>query len=190
MEDGLSLLLIMVEAGGMLAPLAFISFHVFRQVLFIPVTLVCMTGGILFGSLFGTLYSLIGLNLCCLVFYFLISKMPNMHEKLSTLKKKMFGEYRNITVAQSAILRLIPFIHFQLLNFCLIEKNRSLKEYLKNCTISNVPLALFYSVFGEFISKFTPTIIVIILLSLFFLAYLFREKAAIIKWQEFFKGQA
>ncbi len=186
MEDGLSLLFILVEAGGLFAPIAFIFFHIFRQFLFIPVTLVCMTGGILFGSILGTFYSLIGLIICSLGFYFLIGKLPKTHEKLSTLKRKWFGEYRNLTVPQTAILRLIPFIHFHLLNFCLIEKNKSYQAYLKNSILTNLPLAFFYSVFGEFISGFTPEIIIIILFSLFLLTYLFREKMAIIKWADFF----
>lgn len=186
MQDGLSLLFILVEAGGLLAPIAFIFFHIFRQFLFIPVTLVCMAGGILFGAVLGTVYSLIGLLICSLSFYFLIGKLPRMHEKLSNLKKKWFGEYRNLTVAQTAILRLIPFIHFHLLNFCLIEKNKSYQAYFKNSILTNLPLAFFYSVFGQFISGFTPEIIAISLFSLLLLAYLFREKKLVIKWADFF----
>ncbi|WP_338470460.1 VTT domain-containing protein [Niallia sp. XMNu-256] len=186
MGDGLSLLFILVEAGGLLAPIAFIFFHFFRQFLFIPVTLVCMTGGILFGAVLGTVYSLVGLMLCSLGFYFLIGKLPKMHNKLSNLKRKWFGEYRNLTVTQTAILRLIPFIHYHLLNFCLIEKDKNYQAYLKNSFITNLPLAFFYSVFGEFISGFTPELIVIILFSLFILTYLFREKMAVIKWADFF----
>ena len=131
MDDGLSLLFVIIEAGGILAPIVFIFFHIFRQFLFIPVTLVCMAGGILFGSVFGTLYSLIGLFLCSLFFYFVIGKLPKTHEKLSRLKRKWFGEFRNVTVTQSAILRLIPFIHFHLLNFCLIEKNQKFSNLFK-----------------------------------------------------------
>ena len=83
-----------------------------------------MAGGILFGSLLGTIYSLIGLLLSSACFYFLIGRFPKTHERISQLKRKWFGEYRNLTVAQTAVLRLIPFIHFHLLNFCLMEKNR------------------------------------------------------------------
>ncbi|MCQ6273453.1 TVP38/TMEM64 family protein [Bacillus sp. V3B] len=191
MDEGMSLLLVIVGAGGILAPISFILFHILRQFFFIPVTLVCVTGGILFGSLLGTIYSLIGLMLSSLCFYLLIGKMPKTHEKLSKLKNKWFGEYRNVTVAQSAILRLIPLIHFHLLNFCLIEKNREFRPYLKNSLLSNFPLAFVYSVFGEFISRFTPIFMIFILLLLMMLAYFFREKAATIKWREFFKaGQA
>lgn len=187
----MSILFVLMEVGGVFAPIAFIFFHIIRQFLFIPVTLVCMAGGFLFGSLFGTIFSLFGLMLSSICFYFIIEKLPKTRDKLFRLKGKWFGEYLNITVTQTAILRLIPFVHFQLLNFCLIEKNRSYNGYLKDCLLTNLPLAFFYSVFGEFISGFTPSLIVIILFSLLVLAYVFREKMSIIKWKEFFKeGQA
>ena len=131
MDESLSILFVMVEVGGVLAPIIFIFFHIFRQFLFIPVSLVCMAGGMLFGSVFGTIFSLLGLLLSSICFYFVIRKLPKTSEKLSKLRRKWFGEYRNITVAQSAILRLIPFIHFHLLNFCLLEKNRSFNAYRK-----------------------------------------------------------
>ncbi|MBP2240683.1 putative membrane protein YdjX (TVP38/TMEM64 family) [Cytobacillus eiseniae] len=188
MNDELSMLFVMVETVGILAPIAFIFFHILRQFLFIPVPLVCIAGGILFGSFFGSVFSIIGLMLSSIFFYFLINKMPKIHTKLSKLKKRWFGEYRNLTVGQIAVLRLIPFIHYHLLNFCLIERNKSFSAYLKNSWITNLPLAVFYTVFGEFISRFTPSIILIILFSLGLLVFIMREKVTIIKWREFFKA--
>ncbi|MFE8696962.1 TVP38/TMEM64 family protein [Cytobacillus sp. FJAT-53684] len=187
MNDQLAMLFVMVETAGILAPIAFILFHILRQFLFIPVSLVCIAGGVLFGSFFGSVFSMIGLVLSSVFFYFLISKMPKTHDKLSRLKKRWFGEYRNLTVGQISVLKLIPFVHYHLLNFCLIERNKSFKDYLKNSWITNLPLAVFYTVFGEFISRFTPSMILIILFSLGVLVFILREKVTIIKWREFFK---
>ena len=61
MNEDLSLLLIMVEAGGIFAPVAFILFHLLRSFLFIPVSIVVIAGGVLFGTVWGTIYSVIGL---------------------------------------------------------------------------------------------------------------------------------
>ncbi|MED3571341.1 TVP38/TMEM64 family protein [Cytobacillus praedii] len=187
MDDQLTMLFVMVETAGILAPIAFILFHILRQFLFIPVPLVCLTGGILFGSFFGSVFSMIGLMLSSMIFYMLINKMPKTHKKLSKLKKRWFGEYRNLTVGQVAVLRLIPFIHYHLLNFCLIERNKSFQDYMKHSWITNLPLAIFYTVFGEFISRFTPSMILLILFSLAILVFILREKVTIIKWKEFFK---
>ncbi|MCS0671036.1 TVP38/TMEM64 family protein [Cytobacillus firmus] len=188
MNDQLTLLFAMAETAGILAPIAFIFFHIIRQILFIPVPLVCITGGVLFGSFFGSVFSIAGLMISSILFYFLITKMPRTHEKLSLLRKRWFGEYRNLTVGQVAVLRLIPFIHYHLLNFCLMERNKGFDQYLKNSWITNLPLAVFYTVFGEFISRFTPSMIILILLSLSVLVFVLREKVTVIKWKEFFKA--
>ncbi|KAB7668030.1 TVP38/TMEM64 family protein [Bacillus sp. B1-b2] len=187
MEEQLAVLFVMLEVGGILAPIIFILFHTLRQFLFIPPILVCIAGGVLFGVTWGTVYSIIGLTINCLFFYGVIHRLPKTHLRLSNLKKRWFGEYRNLTLGQITILRLIPIFHYHLLNFCILEKKKSLKSYMKGAFLSNIPLAFFYTIFGQFISQFTFTMIIIILFALGILVYLLREKMTIIKWNEFFK---
>lgn len=187
MDERLALLFVLTKSGGVFAPISFILFHVIRQFLFIPVPIVIITGGILFGTIWGTIYSFIGLMIPTLLFYFIIQKLPNTHMKLTKMKDWWFGEYRNLTVPQITVLRLIPFIHYHLMNFCLIERNHRFKAYCKNALITNMPLVLIYTVCGEFIRSFTPTMIVILLFALSILVYVLREKVTIIKWREFFK---
>lgn len=187
MNEDLSLLLIMVEAGGIFAPLAFMLFHLLRSFLFIPVSVVIIAGGVLFGTLWGTIYSVIGLMGVSVFFYVFIDRMPKTQERIIKIKNRWFGEYRNLTVAQIAILRLIPFVHYHLLSFCLKQRKPKFKEYMRASFLTNIPIALFFTIFGEYISKFTPSLIVIILLGLTALVYLLREKQNVIKWREFFK---
>ncbi|MEI5905511.1 VTT domain-containing protein [Bacillus spongiae] len=187
MDSKTMLLFSFVETWGILAPLAFILFHVLRQFLFIPVILVCMAGGVLFGSLLGTLYSIIGLTLLSSLFFIGIHKFPKFYEKLLLMKNKWFGPHARLTVGQITVLRLIPFVHYQLLNVCLMERRKGFKEYVKSSFLTNLPLAFFYTVFGEFISEFTPSMIVLILLALGVLLYVLREKVTVMKWKEFFQ---
>jgi uncharacterized membrane protein YdjX (TVP38/TMEM64 family) len=190
MDEQLQLMFIFVESVGILAPLAFIFFHLLRQFLFIPVAVVCVAGGVLFGTVLGTVYSLLGLMLVSVLFFFVVNRMPKTNEKLAKVKEKWFGPYRNLTVSQIAILRLIPFVHFHLMNFCLLQRKKSFKEYVLGSFYSNLPLAFFYTIFGQFLSRFTPTMILVILFALTVLVYLLREKLSVIKWGEFFKATA
>lgn len=148
-----------------------------------------MAGGILFGSVLGTLFSMIGLLILSALFYFCIRKMPSTHEKLLKIKNKWFGRYAKMTVGQIAILRLIPFFHYHLLNLCLLERRPDFKGFMKGAFATNLPLAFFYTVFGEFITHFTPTISVIILLALLLLVYILREKMSTVAWNEFFSQE-
>jgi uncharacterized membrane protein YdjX (TVP38/TMEM64 family) len=188
LNDELSLLLVWVEAGGILAPLAFILFHLLRSFLFIPVSVVVIAGGVLFGTVWGTLFSVIGLMGVSLFFFTFIDRMPKTQDRLVKIKNRWFGEFRNLTVGQIAILRLIPFVHYHLLNFCLMQRKRHLKEYMKASLLTNIPIAFFYTIFGEFISGFSPTMIILLLFALTCLVYLLREKQNVIKWREFFKA--
>ncbi|MDQ0270065.1 TVP38/TMEM64 family protein [Cytobacillus purgationiresistens] len=190
MNEQLAIAYGIVETAGILAPIAFILFHILRQFLFIPVPLVCIAGGVLFGSVFGSIFSLIGLMFSCLMFYGLINQMPKTHSKLSELKKRWFGEYRNLSIGQISVLRLVPFVHYHLLNFCLLERNKGFSDFMKGAWLTNLPLAVFYTVFGQFISRFTPTMILLILFSIASLAFVLREKVTVIKWHEFFKSAA
>src|SRR6476620_11095210 len=82
MNQELVMLVSIIQSGTIFAPVIFILFHVARQVLFIPVAVVCMTGGLLFGPLSGTIYSIIGLTLSSLVFYGVSRKVPKLTARL------------------------------------------------------------------------------------------------------------
>lgn len=186
MDEKIALVFVFIESSGALAPLVFILFHVLRQFLFIPVAIVCMSGGILFGATLGTIYSTIGLTLSSMLFYFLFQKMPSTFHKILRMKEKWLGNKVHFTVGQIAILRLFPLIHFHLLSLCLIDMCKNPYTYLKASILTTFPMAFFYTVFGQFLREFSPTMMVVILLAMFLLFYLFREKQVIIKWRDFF----
>ncbi|WP_240257229.1 TVP38/TMEM64 family protein [Fredinandcohnia quinoae] len=186
----MTVLFVFIESTGILAPIVFICLHLIRPFLFVPVPVVCIVGGILFGSVFGTLYSLLGLTILSVIFYVLYKRVPKLSSKINQLKQKWLGNKVNFTMGQISILRLIPFINFHLLSLCIIDVTRNFRQYTKGSFYTNIPVALFYTVFGQFIREFSTMMIIVILLSLTLLFYLLREKQVIIKWHEFFKPKA
>lgn len=185
MDDKLMLVLSFIQTGGVLTPFLFIAIHILRQPLFIPVFVVCIAGGLLFGPVMGTIYSIIGLTLSNLVFYYMINKFPKTKDKLFLLKSRLFGSHK-LNSPQISILRLLPFIHYYALSLCLMESNKEMKNYLYQSFITNIPLAFLYTVFGHSITSFSPTFIVIILLSFTILLFLLRERSNVVPWKEFF----
>ncbi len=186
MGENYTILLAFIESAGYMAPIMFVLFHVLRQLLFIPVAVVCLAGGMLFGPLLGSVLSLIGLWLSSVVFYFMISKMPSLQEKLKRLDEKTLKFGGRINVFQASVLRLIPFIHFQLLNFYLMGNSRRFPKYAKAVFWTNVPLAFFYTIFGHSIASFSMEMGFIVLVALAGLIFFMREKRVIIKWSQFF----
>lgn len=186
LDETMTLLFVFIESTGLMAPLIFIVAHLIRPFFFIPVPVICIVGGILFGSVFGTIYSIIGLTILSIVFYFLYRQVPSLSKKINQLKLKWLGDRVNFTIGQIAILRLIPFINFHLLSLCIMDVTRNFRQYAKGSFYTNIPVALLFTVFGQFIREFSTTIILAILLALTLLFYLLREKQVIIKWHEFF----
>ncbi|AST92810.1 MULTISPECIES: VTT domain-containing protein [Sutcliffiella] len=187
MDERLSVLYVMVETHWLLASIAFISFHILRQILFIPVVIICVAGGALFGGLLGSVYSIIGLTLSSLLFYLLYNQMPKIFGKILKMKEKWFGHRAELSVGQVTVLRLIPFIHFHLLSLCLIETTKNFREYVRASIIANIPIAIIYTVFGQFIRDFSPSMILLLLLLLSGLFFLVKDKYVIIKWEKFFQ---
>ncbi|ASK63006.1 alkaline phosphatase [Virgibacillus phasianinus] len=181
-----SYLMAVIETGGIFAPLLFISFHLLRPLFFLPVVFICISGGILFGAVAGTVYSIIGITLSSIGFYGFIRWMPKTFERLVHLKGKLIGKHSELSPSQIALLRLVPFIHFHLLSLCLIEVTEGFKDYTKSSLITNIPLAIVYTSIGRWISNLSPFYVIVFLLALLPLIYILRRKEVIIKWNEFF----
>ena len=142
---------IIIEMGW-LAPPLFILFHLLRPLLFLPVIVVCIAGGVLFGFVQGSIYNFIGLALMNYLFYLLINKFPKFEKKIRSLKNKVLPG-RTMSVGQVMILRIMPFVHFHLLSLYLMEMTKNFKEYMYYSLLGVILPSVIYTAFGEAISE-------------------------------------
>ncbi len=175
-----------IETTGFFAPIVFILFHLIRQFLLIPVAVVCVVGGILFGGVFGTIYSIVGLTGSSILFYFLPKLFPSFYQKLVKMKEKYIGMYTTFSIGQIIVLRLIPFMNFSLICLCILEKTKSFRRYVKISFLTHIPSCICFTFLGVSLQSLSPVILGGIVIILFVLVYLLREKKAFIKWEEFF----
>lgn len=187
MEQFSSFLLSYVESGGLFAPLFFITFHLIRPFLFLPVVFIYISGGIFFGALAGTFYSVIGITLSSILFYFIIRWMPKTFQLLPALQKKTRMNQMSLTPSQITLLKLVPFIHFHFLSFCLIEITANFKDYTRLSLFSSIPAVFVYTTIGKSIASLSPLYISIFLIGLLFCIYLLRKREINIKWHDFFQ---
>ncbi|MDQ0230993.1 putative membrane protein YdjX (TVP38/TMEM64 family) [Metabacillus malikii] len=178
-----------IQTTGFFAPIVFILFHLIRQFLFIPVAVVCIVGGVLFGGELGSIYSLIGLTGSSILFYSMTKLLPSFYERLVNMKEKYIGAYTNISFGQIIILRLIPFMNFSLICFCILEKAKSFKRYVKLSLVTHIPSCICFTFLGAFLQKLSPLFLGSLMIILFILVYVLREKQAFIKWDDFFVKQ-
>lgn len=175
-----------IKTTGFFAPFAFILFHVLRQFLFIPVAVVCVAGGALFGVGLGSLYSVIGLTSASLTFYFMTKMFPALLQRFVKMKVRWLGAYAQLSVRQMIILRMIPFVNFSLISLLILEKAKTFRHYAKLSFLTHIPSALFFTFLGSFIQALSPVMMIALIAVLFFLVYMCREKQVMIKWCDFF----
>ena len=178
-----------IEDAGWLAPVLFIIVHLIRPFLFLPVMVICIAGGYLFGFIQGTIYSIIGLSLMSFFFYKLVNIFPLFRERIMKLKKKIFRD-RELTLGQVMILRMLPFVHFHLLSLYLMEMTKSFKEYMRYSVGGVILPSLLYTAFGQAITEmplYTSLLFIVLLTSLF--TFLGRRGTITYKWHTFFPSK-
>lgn len=175
-----------IETAGIFAPLLFISIHLIRPLFFLPVIFICVSGGILFGTIAGTVYSIIGITLSSVLFYFIILWMPKTFNKFEHVRQKI--NESTFTISQITLIRLIPFIHFNLISIYLIEISSNLKDYTKSSLLSTIPFAFIYTSIGHWISSLSFVYLIPFLAILLIIIFMIRKKETHIKWQEFFSA--
>ncbi|WP_368503592.1 TVP38/TMEM64 family protein [Alkalihalophilus sp. As8PL] len=186
MDEFLDSSLAFIEQSGWLAPLFFILLHVFRQVFFIPVLIVCLIGGYLFGTLYGSIYSIIGLTAVSIVFYGLVRIFPGLSKKLTNIKQHFFKDRQDWNLPQMMIIRMMPLVHFHVVSLYLIETSKNIREYTNKSFLVSIPPAILYTAFGDMIHELPLAGTIVFAVFLFILFMLVRRKHSSISWEEFF----
>ncbi|MEA5574700.1 TVP38/TMEM64 family protein [Calothrix sp. UHCC 0171] len=146
--------LIWVESLGSLAAVAFIVIYNVATVLFIPGTLLTMSGGVLFGVFWGSVYVaiaatlgatwafLIGRYLCRDV----ICKTIQSNVKFQAIDKAVAKEGFKIVL----LTRLSPVLPFNLLNYAFGITQVSLKDYILG-SLGMIPGTVMYVYLGSMV---------------------------------------
>lgn len=185
-ELSTSSVLAVIQTTGYFAPLAFILFHIVRQFLFIPVAVVCVAGGMLFGVELGSIYSTIGLTGASITFYLISKVFPTLIQRFTKMRMKWIGTYTNLSIYQIVLLRMIPLINFSLISLCILEKAKTFRRYAKLSLLTHIPAAFCFTFLGSKIQTLSPILLIAIFVLLLVLVYVLREKQALIKWNDFF----
>ncbi|AIC95244.1 MULTISPECIES: TVP38/TMEM64 family protein [Shouchella] len=165
-----------IEAAGWLAPVLFIVLHILRPVLFLPVLLVTLAGGYVFGLFYGMIFSYVGLMGVSLTFYWLIERFPKVYNKLKMVKEKLLGSKASLTIWQLLLLRIMPFVHFHALSFYVMEESKHYRDYVKQSAVMNISPAIVYTAFGGLIHELPLPGLIVFSLFLALFMFIIRPK--------------
>lgn len=149
-QEGLGRVRSWIEQQGALAPLTFGAIYILATVFALPGSVLTISGGILFGTVWGTLINLISATLGASLAFFLARYLGREFvEKWTRGKLKRFdqkiGEHGFYTVLY---LRLIPLFPFNLLNFSLGLTQIKFQDYFFATLLGMAPGAFVYTSLG------------------------------------------
>lgn len=139
-----------VEGAGSAAPLLFIALYAAATVLFLPGSVITLAGGVLFGPVWGTLWSLAGATLGASLAFLIarhlggywVARRAGPH--LSRLNDGVAAEGWRFV----AFVRLVPLFPFNLLNYALGLTRIAFLTYVLASAFFMLPGALAYTWLG------------------------------------------
>lgn len=136
---------------GIWAPLIFIAIYITGVVLFLPGSILTITGGLIFGPVMGTVYNLsaavVGASIAFLIARYLAGDWvaAKTGGKLKQLKQGVEEEGWRFV----AVVRLIPLFPFNLLNYALGLTQIRLSAYITASAIFMLPGTIAYTYLGS-----------------------------------------
>ena len=139
-----------VQDAGVAAPLIFMALYAAATVLFLPGSVLTITGGALFGPVWGTFYSLtgatLGATLAFLVARYLASDW--VARKAGGRLKQLIEGVESEGWHFIAFVRLVPLFPFNLLNYALGLTRIKLSHFIVTSYICMLPGAIAFTYLG------------------------------------------
>lgn len=139
-----------MQDAGAAAPLVFMALYAAATVLFLPGSILTITGGVLFGPVWGTFYSLtgatLGATLAFLVARYLASDW--VARKAGGRLKQLIDGVEMESWHFIAFVRLVPFFPFNLLNYALGLTRIKLSHFIVTSYLCMLPGSIAFTYLG------------------------------------------
>ncbi|MDZ5721609.1 TVP38/TMEM64 family protein, partial [Bacillus sp. SXabc123] len=167
-----------VLSFGVFAPLMFIGISIVRPLVLFPVSVISIAGGLAFGPLVGTLYTLFGSMCASAVSFFaagLFAAKKNGHyEKLEAIQKQM----EDNGFFYIFLLRILP-INFDFVSYAAGLSNVKALPYFAATAVGIIPGTIALNVLGaSFLTGNLPAFFMVLTFYIVFvsLPFIFRKK--------------
>jgi uncharacterized membrane protein YdjX (TVP38/TMEM64 family) len=142
-----------VLSFGILAPFLYILLNLVRPLTLFPISVLSLAGGLAFGALLGTVYTVLSATAGAVISYFFAK-----HFRGHRLKKKRRTSAR-IELWQEKlrangfyyilVLRIIPIINFDLVSYLAGASSLRLRSYISATLLGVLPGTLAYNLLGN-----------------------------------------
>ena len=136
----------LIAASGEFAPLAYIAAMVVLPAFFFPVVVLALAGGLLFGFMWGSIYTFIGALINCALM-FMLSRHAGREHVQTLVRRKLSPIWQNRISAAAGrrgflvliALRLIPAVPYNLINYASGLTQMSFGTYMLASAIGIIP---------------------------------------------------
>lgn len=139
-----------IEALGFIAPIFFLLLYSAATVLFLPTMVLTLAGGALFGPVLGTVFNLLGASIGAACAFYISRYMASdwLAAKKSIHIKKFMTGVEKKGWQFVALLRLIPVIPFNIVNYGLGVTGIKFSHYLITTIIFLIPAEIIFTYCG------------------------------------------
>ena len=147
---------VLISSTGSWAAFAYIGLFALLPAFFFPVAVLALAGGLLFGLWWGSLYTFLGAMLNCTLMFLLARYVGRdkveqlLHSRLSPFwQKKLRGLEGRSGFLILVILRLIPAVPYNLINYAFGLTGMGFTTYLIGSAIGIIPGTLAFINIGD-----------------------------------------
>ena len=145
-----------ISSCGSWAAIAYIGLFTVLPAFFFPVAVLALAGGLLFGLWWGSLYTFVGALLNCTLM-FLLARYAGREKVEALIRKKLNPQWQqrlqNLNssggLALLIILRLIPAVPYNLINYAFGLTAMPLRTYLIGSAVGIIPGTLAFINIGD-----------------------------------------
>lgn len=171
-----------VEGFGMWAPVIFMGIFAVRPFTLIPLSIIALSSGLIFGPYMGTLYNIIGTVLGAATSFAAVrffTDAAHIEDKNKGTLKEFKNDLEENGFKSVLMLRLIPGLNFDLLTFFCAKMRVIWWKFLLATFVGTIPGSFMFGYFGSSLLKLKPLNLIIlagVLLLLASLAYLTKRQ--------------
>lgn len=144
-----------IESFGVIAPIVYVLMFAVLPIFFFPVPILAVAGGLVFGFVEGSLLTFFGAVINCYLMFIMSRKFGRNYVK-DLLKRKLtekqhkriFDVSDDKLMMSLVILRLIPLVPYNLINYGYGLTNISLSKYMIASVLGIIPGTIVFLNFG------------------------------------------
>lgn len=166
---------------GLLSPILYVVLYTIRPLLLFPASVLSLAGGLAFGAVMGTVYTIIGATLGAIVSFLAARKLGKnlANKEWKGNAKKVQTQMEKNGFQYVLLLRLIPIINFDLISYLAGVSKVRLSAFTLGTLLGIIPGTFAYNFLGSSLVGGNLTLIataIIVFLLIMFIPILIRKK--------------